>query len=129
MNLHSGGMLYKATEILPSYLRNPSLNRSTSPADAVMMKAFGSDVDMWNWLEEKVEQPDGSLGPRPELTEFSLAMVGQGRTLSVALCHGKHEPHMMHLHTNLATSQTIHGVSWARQQSWMSAVVSVRAIC
>ena len=56
-----------------------------------MTKALGTDLTLWEWFEEQVPQPDGSLGPRPELERFALAMIGNGQAMNRALYYGVFE--------------------------------------
>ena len=83
--------IYDASQKLPEVLRDPITGHSVSPSCTAMTKALGTDLTLWEWFEEQVPQPDGSLGPRPELERFALAMIGNGQAMSRALYHGASE--------------------------------------
>ncbi|KIP12880.1 hypothetical protein PHLGIDRAFT_97630 [Phlebiopsis gigantea 11061_1 CR5-6] len=71
---------YDASVKLPDVIRNtlyPNI-----PLRLAFKEGLQTTQSYFEWLEEKVPQPDGSLGPRPSLEIFSLAMLGGGRVLT-----------------------------------------------
>lgn len=58
---------------------NPVKGHSTSNRETAWQEAIGSDQTVWEYLEQKVEQPDGTLVPRPSLAVWAHGMVAGGR--------------------------------------------------
>ena len=84
----SGSDIYTGSTKTPDILRDPVKGNSTSVACTPFAEAVGAEHGYWSWLEEKVPLPDGSIGQRPSLEMFGLAMVGGGRVTSTAIFYG-----------------------------------------
>lgn len=78
---------YDASVKLPDVLRNTT--DPNTPLRLAFQEGMQTKQTYFEWLEEKVPQPDGTLGPRPNLEIFSLAMLGGGRVLTTPMNYGK----------------------------------------
>lgn len=76
--LHGIELFTASDELLPLLL-NPVKGHSTSNRETAWQEAIGSDQTVWEYLEQKVEQPDGTLVPRPSLAVWAHGMVAGGR--------------------------------------------------
>lgn len=79
---------YASTNVLPDYLKDPVKGASTSVTSAPFHDARNTSLPYWEWLEQPIELPDGSKGPRPQLPVFGKAMMGGGRVFSPPHVHG-----------------------------------------
>lgn len=86
---------YTASQKLPDVLRDSI--HPTSPPRIAFKEAMQIDKPYFDWLTEKIECPDGTVGPRPSLEIFSLAMLGGGRVMTTPMNHGKRNRDMYHL--------------------------------
>lgn len=66
-------------EKLPVVLFDPVKAHSASPREAAFQEAYGTKLTFWEYLEELVEQPNGTMGPRPELDVWINAMIASGQ--------------------------------------------------
>ena len=82
--------LYPASAKLPDFLRDPVKSNSTSVDCTPFTEAMGTTgkLGYWDWLEEKIEQPDGTMVNKPSFENFALAMLGGGRVEGPALYYG-----------------------------------------
>jgi len=80
-----GMEVYTASDKLLPLLFDPVKTHSTSNRVSAWQEAIGSDLTVWEYLEQKIEQPDGTLRPRPELEIWALGMVGGGRAFASAI--------------------------------------------
>ncbi|PCH43626.1 S-adenosyl-L-methionine-dependent methyltransferase [Wolfiporia cocos MD-104 SS10] len=69
---------FSATEKLPAALYDSLQRSGNSLRKSAFQIAYGIDADFWHWLEEMVERPDGTLGPRPEREVWRTGMWGFG---------------------------------------------------
>ncbi|KDQ12506.1 hypothetical protein BOTBODRAFT_134671 [Botryobasidium botryosum FD-172 SS1] len=79
--------IYHASNYLPKTLRDPVKGQLFDVDQTAFQEAVGTKLPRWEWLEEQVPQADGTLGPRPELKIFGLAMLGGGRVYGPPLIH------------------------------------------
>ncbi|KAI0923350.1 hypothetical protein AcW1_006336 [Taiwanofungus camphoratus] len=77
--LLTGSSIYMASDKLPDVLRNSIECNSTDVSATALQVAYGTKLPPFEWLEEQIEQPDGTIGPRPEFPFFVLGMIGIGR--------------------------------------------------
>ena len=74
---------------LPDILRDPIKGVSTAVECTAFTEYHQTKLGYWDWLEEKVELPDGTVGPRPNLEVFGLGMLGGGRVMGTPIYYGK----------------------------------------
>ncbi|OSX68054.1 hypothetical protein POSPLADRAFT_1043216 [Postia placenta MAD-698-R-SB12] len=72
------------TEKLPAVLFDPVKTHSRSPRESAFQEAYGTNSTLWEYLEEPVEQPDGTMGPRPAFNTWIGGMMAAGRAESSA---------------------------------------------
>ncbi|GBE80928.1 O-methyltransferase gedA [Sparassis crispa] len=77
--------IYTASDKLPEVLTDPIKGASNSVTCTAFQEALGTKLARWDWLEEGLGQPDGTVKPRPALEIFGLAMLGGGRVLGTPL--------------------------------------------
>ncbi|KAI0922947.1 hypothetical protein AcV5_009806 [Taiwanofungus camphoratus] len=77
--LWTGSALHMASNRLPDALRSSVGSNSTDASATALQLAYDTKLPAFEWLEEQIEQPDGTIGPRPEFRFFSLGMIGVGR--------------------------------------------------
>ncbi|KAI0930163.1 hypothetical protein AcV5_006947 [Taiwanofungus camphoratus] len=77
--------VYAASNKLPAVLFDPIKTQSYSPRETAFQEAAGTSLSWWEYFEEGVRQPDGTVTARPELEIFNLAMLGGGRVQEVPL--------------------------------------------
>lgn len=88
--LSSGMDVYAASNKLPAVLFDPIKTQSYSPRETAFQEAAGTSLSWWEYFEEGVRQPDGTVTARPELEIFNLAMLGGGRVQEVPLYAGSY---------------------------------------
>lgn len=93
--------IYTASEKLPDVLRDPVKGNSTAVTCTAFTEAHNTNLSRWDWLEEKVTLPDGTVGPRPHLEIFGLAMIGGGRIMGTPVYYG--EPYLAHVANRMLT--------------------------
>lgn len=64
---------------------DPVKTYSTSSREAAFQEAYGTQLTLWEYIEEQVEQPDGTLQARPELSRWITGMTVAGQIESGAL--------------------------------------------
>ncbi|KAF9493340.1 S-adenosyl-L-methionine-dependent methyltransferase [Pleurotus eryngii] len=79
--------IYSASDKLPQILVDPIKGKSNDVKVTAFQEALNTKLSRWEWLEEGVKQPDGTVTRRPELDIFGLAMLGGGRVLGTPLYH------------------------------------------
>ncbi|KZT74274.1 S-adenosyl-L-methionine-dependent methyltransferase [Daedalea quercina L-15889] len=77
--------IYSATDKLFDLLFDPVKTNSYNPRESAWQEATGDNLLPYEYLEQHVERPDGSVGPRPQLDIWSHAMVGVGRASAAAM--------------------------------------------
>ncbi|KAH9938266.1 S-adenosyl-L-methionine-dependent methyltransferase [Fomitopsis serialis] len=77
--------VYSATDKLFTLLFDPAKTHSNNPRESAWQEATGSDLLTYEYLEQIVERPDGTVGPRPQLDIWTHAMVGVGRASATAM--------------------------------------------
>lgn len=80
--------MYASSDKLPQVLFDPVKGQSDSDLECAFQEAHNTKLSWWDWLEQPIEQPDGTIGPRPELALFGLAMLGGGRAQGPPLYAG-----------------------------------------
>lgn len=70
-------------------LYDPAKTQSESDRDTAFNEAFNTSLSRWEWLEEPITLPDGTLEPKPDLEMFAQAMLGGGRAQGPPLYVGK----------------------------------------
>ena len=82
--------MFPANAKLPDFLRDHTKGNSTSVDCTPFTEAMGTTgkLGYWDWLEEKVQQPDGTMANKPSFENFGLAMLGGGRVMGTPLYHG-----------------------------------------
>ncbi|KAH9938260.1 S-adenosyl-L-methionine-dependent methyltransferase [Fomitopsis serialis] len=79
------GVYMKSMDKLPSVLMDPVKSRATAPNQSAFQEAVGTDLTFWEWCEQGVEQPDGTVQPRPLHKTFSMAMMATGQIVSSSI--------------------------------------------
>lgn len=82
------GVYTKSMDKLPSVLMDPELTHATAPNKAPFQEALGTSLTFWEWCEQDVAQPDGSVGPNPLLRMFTSSMMATGQLVSSSIIHG-----------------------------------------
>ncbi|KAI0931113.1 hypothetical protein AcW2_010267 [Taiwanofungus camphoratus] len=77
--LTNGLDIYTASDKLLAVLFDPVKTHSASPRETAFQEAMGTKLTMWEYFEQGVEQPDGTVRPNRGLEIFTLAMLGGGR--------------------------------------------------
>lgn len=85
---HSGLDAYAASGSLPKVLFRSARTAPTPDRATAFNEAVGTNLSHWEFLDQGIEQPDGTIPHRPELDIYSLAMLGGGRVLVPPLCAG-----------------------------------------
>ena len=80
--------VYTASDKLPTVLYGSFDKPSRKSA---FQEAYATDKDIWEWLEQMVELPDGTVVPRPEREIWRTGMweFGAGPVSAPALCDGE----------------------------------------
>lgn len=73
---------------LPSVLMDPIKTHATAPNHAAFQEAMGTNLTFWEWCEQNVTQPDGTVGPNPLLKTFTSSMMATGQLVSSSIIHG-----------------------------------------
>ncbi|PCH41151.1 S-adenosyl-L-methionine-dependent methyltransferase [Wolfiporia cocos MD-104 SS10] len=74
--------VYTASDQLLPLLFDKVKTDATSNRVTAWQDAIGADSTVWEYLEQHIEQPDGSLGPRPQLGTWARGMVGGGHAFA-----------------------------------------------
>ncbi|PCH39010.1 S-adenosyl-L-methionine-dependent methyltransferase, partial [Wolfiporia cocos MD-104 SS10] len=74
--------MYTASDQLLPLLFDKVKTNATSDRVTAWQDAIGADLTVWEYLEQHIEQPDGSLGPRPQLRNWTRGMIGGGRAFA-----------------------------------------------
>lgn len=85
----SGLDIYTASDKLLAVLFDPVKTHSASPRETAFQEAMGTKLTMWEYFEQGVEQPDGTVRPNRGLEIFTLAMLGGGRVHAPPLYAGQ----------------------------------------
>lgn len=85
----SGYDIYTASAKLPQVLFDPIKTQAETDSVTAFQDGHNTTLTRWDWLEEQVTLPDGTVGPRPELANFAMAMVGGGRVMGPPLYTGQ----------------------------------------
>ncbi|KAL6305483.1 S-adenosyl-L-methionine-dependent methyltransferase [Sparassis latifolia] len=72
---------YPASAKLLEIAGDPVKGWSNSATDCAFQEGHGTKLSFFDWLEEGIIQPDGSVKPRPALEQFTVAMVNSGNVL------------------------------------------------
>ncbi|GBE84214.1 O-methyltransferase-domain-containing protein [Sparassis latifolia] len=72
---------YSVSDKLLKIIGDPVKGWSNSVTDSAFQEGHGTKLSFWDWLEEGVVQPDGSVKPRPSLERFTLSMVNASRLI------------------------------------------------
>jgi hypothetical protein len=75
---------------LPDILRDPVKGSSTAVDCTAFTEAFQTKLGYWDWMEEKVQLPDGTVDTRPDLETFSLGMNATGKVIGTPLYYGQY---------------------------------------
>lgn len=86
--LNSGMGVYTASGRLPAVLFDPVKTRSYSPCETAFQEAVGTNLSWWQYFEEEIRQPDGTVTVHPEVEVFNVAMLGGGRAHEAPLYAG-----------------------------------------
>ncbi|KAJ5725584.1 uncharacterized protein N7483_006941 [Penicillium malachiteum] len=86
-SLRSSICHYKVSESLPAAVRQSGSGYTATNTNTAFNIRHETDLSFWDWLNTKVEQDDGTVGPRPELDYFAKAMTGIGRVSSTAMIY------------------------------------------
>jgi len=76
--VHAGDIHATAHTLLP-FLFDPVKTHSTSSHVSAFQDVIGTDLTLWEYIEQGIEQPDGTVIPRPDNELYSLGMIGGGR--------------------------------------------------
>ncbi|KZT74280.1 S-adenosyl-L-methionine-dependent methyltransferase [Daedalea quercina L-15889] len=79
------GVYTKTMDRLPSVLMDPAKTHATAPNQAAFQEALGTDLTFWEWCEQDVRQPDGTLQPNSLLKTFTSAMMATGKLVSSSI--------------------------------------------
>lgn len=82
------GVYTKSMDRLPSVLMDPIKTHATAPNQAPFQEALGTSLTFWEWCEQDVIQPDGTIGPNPLLKTFTSSMMATGQLVSSSIIHG-----------------------------------------
>ncbi|KAL4250249.1 Mitogen-activated protein kinase [Abortiporus biennis] len=74
----TSGATYRASSELPRILFDSVKTESESINQTAFQETIGSKSTFFEWLEEQITLPDGTVVPKPESELFGLAMVGVG---------------------------------------------------
>ncbi|PCH41150.1 S-adenosyl-L-methionine-dependent methyltransferase, partial [Wolfiporia cocos MD-104 SS10] len=77
-----GQEMYTASDQLLPLLFDKVKTNATSDRVTAWQDAIGADSTVWEYLEQHIEQPDGSLGPRPQLRNWTRGMIGSGHAFA-----------------------------------------------
>ncbi|GBE84215.1 O-methyltransferase tpcA [Sparassis crispa] len=70
---------YPNSAKLLEFVGDPVKGWSHSVTDCAFQEGHGTKLSFWDWLEEGIIQPDGSVKRRPSLEWFTRIMVNTGR--------------------------------------------------
>lgn len=79
---------YLSSSKMSEVLLDPVMTQSESPLETLFQVSHGTKLQYFDWLEEPIQQPDGTTKPKPDLALFGLAMIGLGRTQCMQLYYG-----------------------------------------
>ncbi|KZT12560.1 S-adenosyl-L-methionine-dependent methyltransferase [Laetiporus sulphureus 93-53] len=74
--------MYTASDKLKSLLFDPAKTYSTSNRVSAWQEAIDDHFTVWEYLEQQIQQPDGSIKPNPSLEIWALGMVGGGHAFA-----------------------------------------------
>ena len=74
---------------LPDILRDLIKGVSTAVECTAFTEYHQTKLGYWDWLEEDVQLPDGSIGKRPDLANFALGMSSAGQVMGAPLYYGE----------------------------------------
>ncbi|CCM04641.1 uncharacterized protein FIBRA_06825 [Fibroporia radiculosa] len=74
--LIGGAETFAASYKLPAIIMDPVKTHSLSHRESALQEVLDTKLTLWEYLETGVSQEDGTIGPRPELRTWSLAMIG-----------------------------------------------------
>ncbi|KAI0939258.1 hypothetical protein AcW1_004349 [Taiwanofungus camphoratus] len=80
-----GEELYTASDKLMPLLFDPTKTHSNANRGSAWQEVTGTKQNVWEYLEERIQQPDGRMQSRPQLAIWALGMVGGGRALAPSL--------------------------------------------
>lgn len=84
-----GQSAYLTSSKLPELLLDPVKTQSESALETPFQAALGTKLHFFDWLEQPIQQPDGTTKPNPQLALFGLGMIGLGRTQCMQLYYGR----------------------------------------
>ncbi|THH22375.1 hypothetical protein EUX98_g8213 [Antrodiella citrinella] len=74
-----------ASTKLPQVLFDPIKTEAETDSVTAFQDAHNTDLTRWDWLEQTITLPNGTTGRRPELANFTMAMLGGGRVMGPPL--------------------------------------------
>lgn len=81
---------FTAAGKLPQVLYN-TVGKPSTGLRSAFQTAYDYTGSVWEWIEESIVQPDGTVGPRPELDIWLTGMwkFGLEHVQAPAVCLGK----------------------------------------
>ncbi|PCH42449.1 S-adenosyl-L-methionine-dependent methyltransferase [Wolfiporia cocos MD-104 SS10] len=79
--LHGLEMYTAADQLLP-FLFDKVKTNATSDRVTAWQDAIGVNVTIWEYMDQRTEQPDGSLGPRLRLESWTQGSMSGGRAIA-----------------------------------------------